>query len=62
MDFRASCVRRLAVRVFEWGPEEGEPVLLLHGISTPAVALGDLAHDLVTRGVSNIPCSLILPF
>lgn len=48
-----------SVRVFEWGPEDGEPVLLIHGISTPAIALGDLAHDLVARGVSNIPCFFI---
>lgn len=39
-----------SVRVFEWGPEDGEPVMLLHGISTPAVALGDLADELVARG------------
>lgn len=39
-----------SVRVYEWGPEAGEGVLLVHGISTPSVALGDLAHELVDRG------------
>jgi hypothetical protein len=39
-----------AVRVYEWGPEDGEPVLLLHGISTPCIALGDLAYELVAQG------------
>lgn len=28
------------VRVYEWGPEDGRKVLLVHGISTPCVALG----------------------
>ncbi|KAI0007467.1 alpha/beta-hydrolase [Xylariaceae sp. FL0662B] len=39
-----------SIRVYEWGPEDGDRVLLVHGISTPAVALGDLAHELVGRG------------
>ncbi|KAI2615773.1 alpha/beta-hydrolase [Hypomontagnella submonticulosa] len=39
-----------SIRVYEWGPEDGEKVLLVHGISTPAVALGDLGHELVGRG------------
>ncbi|ORY62066.1 Alpha/Beta hydrolase protein [Pseudomassariella vexata] len=39
-----------SIRVFEWGPENGQQVLLVHGISTPAIALGDLAHELVGRG------------
>ncbi|KAI1311469.1 alpha/beta-hydrolase [Xylaria venustula] len=39
-----------SVRVYEWGPEDAEAVLLVHGISTPVVALGDLAHELVGRG------------
>ncbi|KAL2023591.1 hypothetical protein VTK56DRAFT_2199 [Thermocarpiscus australiensis] len=38
------------IRVFEWGPEDGEKVLLLHGISTPCLALGNLAEELVSRG------------
>ena len=28
------------LRVYEWGPEEGRKVLLVHGISTPCVSLG----------------------
>ncbi|KAI1335992.1 alpha/beta-hydrolase [Xylariaceae sp. FL0016] len=39
-----------SIRVYEWGPEDGERVLLVHGISTPIVALGNLAHELVGRG------------
>ncbi|GAB1311683.1 hypothetical protein MFIFM68171_01893 [Madurella fahalii] len=38
------------IKVFEWGPEAGEKVLLLHGISTPCVALGTLAEGLVSKG------------
>ncbi|KAK4235872.1 serine hydrolase-like protein [Achaetomium macrosporum] len=38
------------IHVFEWGPEHGEKVLLLHGISTPCLALGTLAEELVRRG------------
>lgn len=39
-----------SIRVYESGPEDGERVLLVHGISTPAVALGDLAQELIKRG------------
>ncbi|KAI0466995.1 alpha/beta-hydrolase [Xylaria cf. heliscus] len=39
-----------SIRVYEWGPEGGERVLFVHGISTPAVALGDLAHEMARRG------------
>ncbi|KAI9757723.1 MAG: hypothetical protein M4579_003348 [Chaenotheca gracillima] len=42
-------------RAYEWGPEEGRKVLLIHGISTPCIALGDLAHGLVAQG-----CRVIL--
>jgi pimeloyl-ACP methyl ester carboxylesterase len=38
------------LRVFEWGPPTGDKVLLLHGISTPCIALGSLAAALVARG------------
>lgn len=38
------------IKVFEWGPEDGEKVLLLHGVGTPCIALGDMAHELVQRG------------
>ncbi|KAF2653948.1 alpha/beta-hydrolase [Lophiostoma macrostomum CBS 122681] len=38
------------MRVYEWGPEKGHKVLLIHGISTPSIALGKLAHNLVERG------------
>ncbi|KAI8946304.1 alpha/beta-hydrolase [Xylaria longipes] len=39
-----------SIRVYEWGPEGGERLLFVHGISTPVVALGDLAHEMVRRG------------
>jgi len=38
------------MHVFEWGPENGEKVLLLHGISTPCLALAGLAEALVSKG------------
>jgi pimeloyl-ACP methyl ester carboxylesterase len=38
------------IKLFEWGPEDGEKVLLLHGISTPCLALGTLAEALVSKG------------
>ena len=38
------------VRVYEWGPESGAKVILVHGITTPCPALGDLGHELVRRG------------
>ncbi|OTB06004.1 hypothetical protein M426DRAFT_319372 [Hypoxylon sp. CI-4A] len=39
-----------SIRVYEWGPEDGEKILFVHGITTPTVLLGDLGHDLVDRG------------
>jgi hypothetical protein len=39
-----------SVRVYEFGPEEGDKILLIHGISTPGIAMADLAHKLVRRG------------
>ena len=39
-----------SIRVYEWGPEDGQKVLLVHGITTPCIALGGLAHALVDRG------------
>jgi pimeloyl-ACP methyl ester carboxylesterase len=39
-----------SIRVYEWGPESGKKVLLVHGISTPCLALGAVAHALVDRG------------
>lgn len=38
------------IRVFEWGPESGTKVLLLHGLSTPCIALAGLASELVHQG------------
>jgi pimeloyl-ACP methyl ester carboxylesterase len=38
------------IHVFEFGPEDGEKVLLLHGISTPCLALGTVAEELAGRG------------
>lgn len=39
-----------SIRVYEWGPEDGDKVLLIHGISTPSIALTDLAYKLVRKG------------
>lgn len=39
-----------SVRVYEWGPEDGERVLLIAGISTPTLSLGDLAGEMSERG------------
>lgn len=39
-----------SIRVFEFGPETGEKVLLLHGISTPCLALGTVAEELAGKG------------
>ncbi|MCJ1397162.1 hypothetical protein MMC11_000354 [Xylographa trunciseda] len=39
-----------SLRVYEWGPEEGRKVLLVHGISTPCLTLGGIAEGLVEGG------------
>jgi hypothetical protein len=39
-----------SIRVYEWGPEDGRKVLLIHGISTPSLALAPLARKLVKIG------------
>ncbi|KAM0282834.1 hypothetical protein ACHAQH_002838 [Verticillium albo-atrum] len=39
-----------SLRVYEWGPKAGEKVLLLHGIGTPCIALGEMARELADRG------------
>lgn len=39
-----------SIRVYEFGPEAGRKVMLVHGISTPAIALGAVAHALVDGG------------
>ncbi|KAL2040155.1 hypothetical protein N7G274_007058 [Stereocaulon virgatum] len=44
-----------SLRVYEWGPEEGRKVMLIHGISNPCIALGAIAHSLVDKG-----CRVIL--
>lgn len=31
-----------SLRVYEWGPEDGRKVLMVHGISTPCISLGNL--------------------
>ncbi|TKA32565.1 hypothetical protein B0A50_01673 [Salinomyces thailandicus] len=38
-----------SIRVYEWGPETGRKVLLVHGISTPCIALARIAQLLVER-------------
>lgn len=39
-----------SLRVYEWGPKEGEKVLLVHGITNPCIALGAIAHGLADKG------------
>ncbi|ETN38436.1 uncharacterized protein HMPREF1541_06471 [Cyphellophora europaea CBS 101466] len=39
-----------SIRVYEFGPEDGRKVLLVHGISTPCLALGGVAHQLADKG------------
>ena len=39
-----------SLRVYEWGPEDGKKVLLVHGISNPCIALGAVAHGLANKG------------
>lgn len=39
-----------SIRVYEWGSEKGRKVLFIHGISTPSLALGAVAHALVEKG------------
>ena len=55
-----------STRVYEWGPEDGEKILLIHGISTPSIALTDLAYKLASKGCrvmlfgrSRFPCMTI---
>jgi len=39
-----------STRVYEFGPEDGQKVLLVHGISTPCLSLADIARGLVDKG------------
>ena len=39
-----------SIRAYEFGPEDGRKVLLVHGISTPCLALGAVAHELAEKG------------
>ena len=38
------------MRVYEWGPENGDKVVFIHGDTTPAPMLGPIARHLVERG------------
>ncbi|KAK5126751.1 hypothetical protein LTR85_009685 [Meristemomyces frigidus] len=61
------------IRVYEWGPEDGRKVLLVHGISTPCIALAGVAKllvemgcrvmlfDLFGRGYSDAPDPIVHP-
>ncbi|KAI9703403.1 MAG: hypothetical protein M1820_005875 [Bogoriella megaspora] len=39
-----------SIRVYEWGPEDGRKVLLVHGISMPSITLAKVAERLVEQG------------
>lgn len=36
--------------MFEWGPENGEKVLLVHGLCGPCITLGNMANEFVRKG------------
>ena len=38
------------MRVYEWGPKDGNKVIFIHGDTTPAPILGPVARDLVDKG------------
>lgn len=38
------------IKVFEWGPEDGDKVMIMPGASTPCIAMGDMAREFVSRG------------
>jgi hypothetical protein len=38
------------IKVFEWGPENGEKVLIMHGIGTPALGYAEMANEFVVKG------------
>lgn len=50
-----------AMRVYEWGPETGPKVLMVHGISTSCQTLTRIAHPLVAKGC-RVLLFVSLPF
>jgi hypothetical protein len=38
------------IKVFEWGPEDGEKVLIIQGIGTPSLGYAGIANELVANG------------
>lgn len=38
------------IRAYEWGNEDGQKVLLVHGISTPCISLAGVAKNLAAKG------------
>lgn len=50
-----------SIRVYEWGPENGPKVLFVHGITTPCIALGGVAHALADRGCRVMLFDLYVP-
>lgn len=38
------------IQIFEWGPEDGEKVLIIHGLATPCISLGNMATEFVNKG------------
>lgn len=38
------------IQVFEWGPEDGEKVLIVHGLATPCISMSNMAKELVQKG------------
>ena len=48
------------MRVYEWGPENGKKVVLVHGDTTPGPVLGPIADALVSRGCRVIMFGMFL--
>ncbi|KAG4438032.1 hypothetical protein IFR05_006491 [Cadophora sp. M221] len=50
------------MRVYEWGPEDGRKVLLIHGLTTSSIAVGAIAHELARRGCRVMTFVKLNPF
>lgn len=38
------------MRIYEWGPDDGRKVIMIHGDTTPGPMLGPIAQDLAKAG------------
>jgi len=51
-----------SIRVYEWGPEDGPKVLFVHGITTPCLSLGGIAHAMADKGCRVMLFDLYVKF